>query len=203
MSLHIRSASDADDAGLWRRRSHRRSRVADALAGGPHPAPPGIHRRFAGSASHRRCVPPRLLSDPSRKTAPTAARATSRRHDGPRPKLSGGGALARALSRRALVRRTVHVDRGQRAQEPGATVATACEMPHRLIGPDHAADGAEVGGARPRHHGSLSSSSSIRPREAAQRLTSCRELSCSLRNTAPTWDSTVRALMLSRIAMRL
>jgi hypothetical protein len=160
-------------------------------------------RKHLRTSRFWRVLATRLLPDPRARTATTAARAKPDRRCGPRPEISGLIGLALPPSRLTLVRPAAQVERRQRAQEPAATVTTACEMAHRLIAPDHAADRAVVGDVRPLRHGSTSSSSSIRPREAAQRLTSCRELSCSLRRTAPTWDSTVRALMPSRIAMRL
>ena len=101
----------------------------------------------------------------------------------------------------------------RRSQAAGALGAQR-DVAHLLIAPARPASRTAVGvrrlrGGGPREpttapgsaSGSVSEAGprpSMSPRAAAQCVTSWRELSWSLRSTAPTWDSTVRALIPSR-----
>ncbi len=96
---------------------------------------------------------------------------------------------------------------GAHPNQAAGALGTQGHVAHRLIAPPRSASGAAIrrlaerGGGRGPH--GAGSSGSISPRAAAQCVTSCRELSWSLRRTAPTCDSTVRALMPRRAAICL
>ena len=152
-------------------------------AGGGDRVPDGLERLFLVSASRWISKTP-TSSGSVTSASPSAAASSSR------------ASRSRGLPpwRRYISTIWVMPLYGGPCREAGAAALAGGDVADLGVRPGAAQTVQRYGGAAS-ERSSLVLGWTTRPRVAAQWLTSWREVSCSLRRTSPTWDSTVRSLM--------